>query len=78
MVCFDMQLTFPIFTQCSKDCGVGEKTRRVYCQGTDPSGRRVILDATACSSLERPLYSKSCIESLRCDERETGSLEVSV
>ncbi|CAG2227027.1 PAPLN [Mytilus edulis] len=64
------------WSKCSKKCGIGEQTRRVYCRGTDPSGGRNILSSSACSPLDRPLERKSCFDSIRCEEGKVGELEV--
>ncbi|CAC5396232.1 unnamed protein product [Mytilus coruscus] len=64
------------WSKCSKKCGIGEQTRRVYCRGPDPSGDRNILPSSACSPLDRPLERKSCFDSIRCQEGPIGELEI--
>ncbi|XP_052057673.1 papilin-like isoform X2 [Mytilus californianus] len=71
--CPEWQTT--VWSKCSKKCGIGEQTRRVYCRGPDPSGDRNILPSSACSPLDRPLERKSCFDSIRCQEGPIGELE---
>ena len=41
------------WTQCSKSCGGGTKTRKLYCSRIDGSGQRITVDDSECTG-EKP------------------------
>ena len=53
-----MDLIFIHYVQCSRSCGTGTQTRKVFCQTT--TGH--IVDEDRCEAVERPTDRRKCFE----------------
>ncbi|XP_072527494.1 A disintegrin and metalloproteinase with thrombospondin motifs 18 [Salminus brasiliensis] len=57
------------WTQCSKTCGRGLKTRSVFCRSTDPGSRAVVVPDSMCKLSLKPKAQDTCVLS-RCPKNE--------
>ncbi|XP_017573388.1 A disintegrin and metalloproteinase with thrombospondin motifs 18 isoform X1 [Pygocentrus nattereri] len=58
-----------VWTQCSKTCGRGLKTRSVFCRSTDPGARAVVVPDSMCKVHLKPKAQETCVLS-RCPKNE--------